>query len=122
MSEPVVTFKKAPRRPNQSRKRSASPVSEDPGPSTQATSSVIRPTKKSILNPLVQGTKRRRDPNEQLEDGEGGLDDFDYKADEGLTQKGDAFATRSTDYDLESMEPGRPARVKLNEVSLLTCL
>jgi len=119
MSEPVVTFKKAPRRPNQSRKRSASPVSEDPGPSSQATSSVIRPTKKSILNPLVQGTKRRRDPNEQLEDGEGdgGLDDFDYKADEGLTSKGDAFATRSTDYDLESMEPGRPARVKLNEVS-----
>jgi RING finger protein 113A len=122
MSTPFVTFKKAPRRPNQSRKRSASPISEDPGPSTSsgagaATSSVIIPTKKSIVNPLVQGTKRRRDLNEQSEDG-AGLDDFDYKADEGLTQKGDAFATRSTDYDLETSEGGRPAaKVKLNEVS-----
>lgn len=120
MSAPVVTFKKAPRRPNQSRKRSASPTSDEAGPSNPsgATSSVVRPTKKSVLNPLVQGTKRRRDPNEQLEDG-AGLDDFDYKADEGLTQKGDVFATRSTDYDLETAEGGRPAtqKVKLNEVS-----
>jgi RING finger protein 113A len=66
----------------------------------------------------VQGTKRRRDPNELAEDGEGtAYDDFDYKADEGLTQKGDVFATRSTDYDLETAEGGRPAtKVKLNEV------
>jgi RING finger protein 113A len=121
MSAPVVTFKKAPRRPNQSRKRSASPTSDEAGPSNPsaaATSSVIRPTKKSILNPLVQRTKRRRDPNELQEDG-AGLDDFDYKADEGLTAKGDAFATRSTDYDLETAEGGRPTtqKVKLNEVS-----
>lgn len=116
MIPPVVTFKKAPRRPNQSRKRSASPTSEDPGPSS-STSSVVRPTKKSIANPLVQGTKRRRDPNELLDEEAAGYDDFDYKADEGLTQKGDEFATRSTDYDLETAEGGRPAaKIKLNEV------
>lgn len=117
MSAPVVTFKKAPRRPNQSRKRSSSPAADEAGPST-STSSVVRPTKKSIINPLVQGTKRRRDVNAD-EDG-AGLDEFDYKADEGLTQKGDAFVTRSADYDLETVEGGKSAgdkRVKLNEVS-----
>lgn len=120
MSAPVVTFKKAPRRPNQSRKRSASPAAEDEaGPSTSAsTSTVVRPTKKSILNPLVQGTKRRRDPNEDTNGA--GLDDFDYKADEGLLSKGDAFATRSTEYDLENADGGKAdqgRRIKLNEVS-----
>lgn len=119
MSAPVVTFKKAPRRPNQSRKRSTSPVAEEAGPSTSASAStVVRPTKKSILNPLVQGSKRRRDLNE--ESNGTGLDDFDYKADDAGMQKGDKFATRSSDFDLENAEGGRDMtekRVKLNEVS-----
>lgn len=118
MSAPVVTFKKAPRRPNQSRKRSTSPAVDEPGPSTStAASTVVRPTKKSILNPLVQGSKRRRDLNE--ESSGTGLDDFDYKADDAGMQKGDKFATRSSDFDLENAEGGRPVeekRVKLNEV------
>jgi RING finger protein 113A len=117
MSAPVVTFKKAPRRPNQSRKRSTSPSNDEPGPST-AVPSVVRPTKKSIVNPLVQGTKRRRDLNE--ENSVAGLDDFDYKADEGVLQKGDVFATRSADFDIENADGGKPVndkKVKLNEVS-----
>lgn len=119
MSAPVVTFKKAPRRPNQSRKRSTSPAVDEPGPSAaSSSSSVVRPTKKSIVNPLVQGTKRRRDLNE--ESNGAGLDDFDYKADEGVLQKGDIFATRSADFDIENADGGKPVndkKVKLNEVS-----
>jgi hypothetical protein len=122
---PIVAFKKGPRRPvTSSRKRSASPsssaaaaVSADPSSSTSIapSSSVIRPTKKAFANPLIQGSKRRRDPNESAEDG-GGLDELDYKADDAGLVKGDAFATRSTDYDLESLEKS-DKRVRLNEVS-----
>ena len=111
---PVVAFKKGPsRRPQQSRKRSTPPPDiETPG---ESSSSVVRPQKKSLVNPLVQGTKRRRDIND--DEGVGGLDEFDYKADEGLTSKTDSFATRSADYDLEA---GGSAsidgkKVKLNE-------
>jgi RING finger protein 113A len=74
---------------------------------------VIRPSRRSLANPLVQGTKRRRDINEETAGG--GLDELDYKADEGLTAKGDVFATRSTDWDLES-EPLKEKKVRLNEV------
>ena len=118
---PVVTFKKGPsRRPQQSRRRSTSPSAYEPsseaGPST---STVIRPTKKNISNPLVQGTKRRRDLNE--DDFAGGLDELDYKADEGLSSsRGDVYATRDTDYDL-GIEAGGEVKVegkkiRLNEV------
>ena len=123
---PIVTFKKPPRRPQASRKRSTSPSS-----STQETAStsasatpVIRPAKKSLVNPLIQGTKRRRDP---AEENGGGLDEMDYRADEGLIGgRGDVYATRSTDYDLDDAsrgggdDGGRRAlgekKVRLNEV------
>lgn len=101
MSAPVVAFKKGPsRRPQQSRKRSTPPPEDtdlpsDPTPS----SSVVRPTKKSLVNPLVQGTKRRRDIDDATT---GGLDEFDYKADESLINRADDYATRSTDYDIEA--------------------
>ncbi|KAK4684753.1 hypothetical protein P7C73_g5414, partial [Tremellales sp. Uapishka_1] len=115
MAPPVVIFKKGPRaRPQQSRKRSASPT--DPS-SSSASSSVIRPEKKSLLNPLIQGTKRRRDAAEEIG---GGLDELDYKADSGSLQKGDELATRSTDWDLELEGGGKGEiggkKVKLNEV------
>ena len=124
---PVVTFKKGPsRRPQQSRRRSASPPSEslDPdqpeaGPST---SSVVRPSKRNVANPLVQGTKRRRELNADGEEADAGLDDFDYKAEEGLSGgKGDVYATRSTDWDLEAGGETRieGKKIKLNEVGLL---
>lgn len=111
MSAPLVAFKKAPRRPTASRRRSTSPSADPdaPGPST----SVVRPTKKSLINPLIQGTKRRRDPEDQASVG-GGLDELDYRADEALTTKGDAYATRSNDWDLESA-PEPEKRVRLNE-------
>ncbi|KAK1922066.1 hypothetical protein DB88DRAFT_506234 [Papiliotrema laurentii] len=112
---PVVTFKKGPsRRPQQSRKRTPPP--EDDAPSDPSSSSVVRPQKKSLANPLVQGTKRRRDLDDP--DAVGGLDEFDYKADEGvLADRADTFATRSADYDLEAggstSVDGK--RVRLNE-------
>ena len=116
-SVPVVAFKKGPsRRPKQTRKRSTPPPDDasilDP---SQPSSSVVRPEKKSLVNPLVQGTKRRRDLND--DDAPGGLDEFDYKADESLTSRADSYATRSADYDLEA---GGSAsidgkKVKLNE-------
>lgn len=124
---PIVAFKKGPRRPvTSSRKRSASPPSSSTplpnDPSSSSSSSVIRPTKKSLANPLIQGTKRRRDPNELGgTEGEGGLDELDYKADDAGLTKGDVYATRSTDYDLESLEKNEK-RVKLNEVSVVDSL
>jgi RING finger protein 113A len=97
--EPVVMFKKGPsRRPAQSRKRSTSPSTTTPSDPSSSTS-VVRPTKKSLINPLVQGTKRRRDA--ENDDTGGGLDDLDYKADLGLTSKQDNLATRDADWDLQ---------------------
>ncbi|TXT11117.1 hypothetical protein VHUM_01868 [Vanrija humicola] len=111
---PVVTFKKGPRsRPNQSRRREATPPADDNASpaATDSDSAVVRPTKKSILNPLVQGTKRRRGPGEELG---GGLDESEFKADGGgITQ--DEFATRSADWDLEGVEKKEEKRIKLNE-------
>jgi RING finger protein 113A len=78
----------------------------------------VRPTKKSILNPLVQGTKRRREFGEEDENG-GGLDDTDYKADESLIGgRGDQYATRSTEYDLETDGSVKVdgKKIRLNEV------
>ncbi|KAL1409983.1 RNA-splicing factor [Vanrija albida] len=109
---PTVMFKKGPRsRPNQSRRREATPPADDASPAaTDSDSAVVRPTKKSILNPLVQGTKRRRAPGEEV----GGLDEFDFKADGGgITQ--DEYATRSADWDLEGVEKKEDKRIKLNE-------
>ncbi|WVR07829.1 pre-mRNA-splicing factor CWC24 [Kwoniella sp. DSM 27419] len=110
---PLVQFKKGPsRRPVQSRKRSASPVA-----SSEASSSttVVRPERKSLANPLVQGTKRRRELNEG--DVGGGLDELDYKADAGLASHADDFATRASDWDLEQLggDPLKEKKVKLNE-------
>jgi len=116
MSAPVVAFKKGPsRRPQQSRRRETPPAEDEPTTS-EPSSSVIRPTKKSLVNPLVQGTKRRRD----LDDPDaltGGLDEFDYKADEGLISRADELATRSADYDLESGGSTQidGKKIKLNE-------
>lgn len=110
-----VLFKKGPRsRPNQSRrKRSATPPDEDAGGET----SVVRPNKTSIANPLVQGTKRRRGDAAEA----GGLDEFEYKADEGGI-KGDEFATRSTNWDIEGLEPHevKDKRVRVNEDGEIT--
>ena len=125
---PVVAFKKGPsRRPQQSRRRSNSPPTTitDSLPSSEAgpsTSSVVRPTKNLLANPLVQGTKRRREFNADGEDDDGagyGLDDFDYKAEEGVSKKGDVYATRSSDWDLEAGGETKidGKKIKLNEVS-----
>jgi len=126
---PIVTFKKAPRRPQASRKRSTSPSLSSPNIASSSTSesNVIRPTKKSLVNPLIQGTKRRRDPTEE----NAGLDEMEYRADEGLIGgRADVYATRSTDYDLDSGvaldEAGRrelgEKKVRLNEVCHLPLL
>lgn len=124
-SAPVVTFKKGPsRRPAQSRQRRRSPSPLDPVAEASASasgSSVIRPEKKSLANPLVQGTKRRRTNanNEEGEDGVGGgLDEFDYAAEGGLTRKGDELATRANDWDLEDDDGQgkRDKKVRLDEV------
>ncbi|EIW71812.1 hypothetical protein TREMEDRAFT_43066 [Tremella mesenterica DSM 1558] len=97
MSAPLVTFKRPPRRPQTSRQRSPSPSSSSiPGPSSQPT--VIRPIKKNLVNPLVQGTKRRRDTEETG----GGLEELDYQAEENLKGSGDRYATRDSDWDLEN--------------------
>lgn len=124
-SAPVVTFKKGPsRRPAQSRQRRRSPSPFDPVAEASASasgSSVIRPEKKSLANPLVQGTKRRRTNanNEEGEDGVGGgLDEFDYAAEGGLTRKGDELATRANDWDLEDedRQGKKDKKVRLDEV------
>ena len=112
-SAPLVAFKKPSRRPQVSRRRSTSPVHI-----SASESSVIRPTKKSLANPLIQGTKRRRGVGEETG---GGLDELDYRADEGMMGgKGDVYATRSTDYDLDEGEKRGlgEKKIKLNEVGL----
>ena len=107
---PLVAFKKPPRsRPVQSRRRSTSPsaVPFDPSSST----SVVRPERKSLANPLIQGNKRRRDESDSAP----ALDDDDFRADSTFNP-GDTYATRSTDYDLESAPPPPPAqKVRLND-------
>lgn len=112
---PVVAFKKGPsRRPQQSRKRSTPPPEVESITDPSSSTSVVRPTKKSLVNPLVQGTKRRRDLDDSTTNG---LDEFDYKADESLINRADSFATRSTDYDLEAggVAHIEGKKVKLNE-------
>ncbi|WRT70380.1 uncharacterized protein IL334_007378 [Kwoniella shivajii] len=118
MSAPLVQFKKGPsRRPVQSRKRSPSPIAESDLPSSSTATTVIRPDKKSIANPLVQGTKRRRDINEDPVDG--GLEDLEYRADEGMTRRADELVTRSNDWDLEAGDGDgdvlKEKKIKLNE-------
>ncbi|KAK6909588.1 pre-mRNA-splicing factor CWC24 [Kwoniella mangroviensis CBS 10435] len=116
MASPLVQFKKGPsRRPVQSRKRSASPTADSSLPSSST--SVVRPEKKNISNPLVQGTKRRRDVNGENHDEGLGLDDLDYRADEGLTRRADELATRANDWDLEQDggEVLKEKKLKLNE-------
>ena len=123
---PVVTFKKPPRRPQASRKRSTSPSSNPQNVPSSSTfeSHVVRPTKKSLVNPLIQGTKRRRDITDE---NVAGLDELDYRADEGLIGgRGDQYATRSSDYDLDRDGGGvgdeegsrglAEKKVRLNEV------
>ncbi|WVQ84869.1 pre-mRNA-splicing factor CWC24 [Cryptococcus sp. DSM 104549] len=115
MSAPVVAFKKGPsRRPANTRKRSATPPSTSATPDA-STSTVVRPEKKNLANPLVQGTKRRRDLT--ADDATGGLDDYDYKADEAVTSRGDELATRASDWDLEGENGVKDTgkKVKLNE-------
>ncbi|WVF73166.1 pre-mRNA-splicing factor CWC24 [Kwoniella sp. CBS 6097] len=122
MSAPLVQFKKGPsRRPVQSRKRSPSPNLESSAEASSSTT-VVRPERKNIANPLVQGSKRRReakDDDEETADGVGdGLGDLDYRADAGLTRKADEFATRDSNWDLEEVgaaDSGKDKRVKLNE-------
>ncbi|KAL7418341.1 RNA-splicing factor [Cryptotrichosporon argae] len=111
---PTVVFKKAPRRPQASRKRSASPPSvatPDVGPS-----SVVRPNLKSGYNPLVQGSKRRRDAADGEDaDGDASADDLSaFRADEGGLRRADELATRSADWDLEGAEKA-DKKIRLNE-------
>ncbi|BEI80291.1 hypothetical protein CcaverHIS002_0108200 [Cutaneotrichosporon cavernicola] len=97
-AKPVVMFKKAGRtRPQKSsRKRSASPTAaEEPAAET----TVVRPKSRSIANPLVQGSKRRRTEGEI-----GGLDEYDYDADDAGITRADELATRDSNWDLESLE------------------
>ncbi|ORY28130.1 hypothetical protein BCR39DRAFT_535567 [Naematelia encephala] len=114
---PVVAFKKGPsRRPAQTRKRSSSPQEVTASEPSTSDATVVRPTKKSLANPLVQGSKRRREINDENALG-GGLDELDYKADGGLIRAGDEFATRANDWDLEN-EDGqveKKQKIKLNE-------
>ncbi|WVR00340.1 pre-mRNA-splicing factor CWC24 [Kwoniella sp. CBS 9459] len=120
MSAPLVQFKKGPsRRPVQSRKRSPSPISSPAEASSSTSTNIVRPERKNIANPLVQGSKRRRDANNENESEEAngeGLADLDYRADAGLTRKGDEFATRASDWDLEQAgDASKDKRIKLNE-------
>lgn len=110
-------FKKGPRsRPNQSRKRSATPPVDDEGSAAaEEATAIVRPNKKSIANPLVQGSKRRRGENEGSGAG-GGLDEFDYKADEGAMSRADDFATRDANWDLQGVEKkDEHKRIKIDE-------
>ncbi|BEJ11373.1 hypothetical protein CspHIS471_0107950 [Cutaneotrichosporon sp. HIS471] len=96
-AKPIVMFKKAGRtRPQKSsRKRSASPTAEEPAAET----TVVRPKSRSIANPLVQGSKRRRTEGEV-----GGLDEYDYDADDAGITRADELATRDSNWDLETLE------------------
>lgn len=104
-TKPVVMFKKGPRsRPNQSRKRSATPPAAADGgdgvPTEEATA-IVRPNKTSIANPLVQGSKRRRGDNDAVTaTSTGGLEEFGYQADDSGLSRADEFATRSSNWDL----------------------
>lgn len=127
MSAPVVMFKRGPKRPVSTRKRSVSPTTDAPPPSSAAgpSSTVIRPTKKSLANPLVQGSKRRRDLSST--DGDvngGGLEDLDYTASDTLTFKGDQYATRGNDHDTdiygEITHTSEKKRLRLTEDGDLT--
>ena len=54
-----------------------------------------------------------------MEENGGGLDELDYRADEGLIGgKGDVYATRSTDYDIDEEEKRAlgEKKIRLNEV------
>jgi RING finger protein 113A len=46
------------------------------------------------------------------------LDELDYKADEGMTKRGDVYATRDTDWDLEMGGEAKieGKKIRLNEV------
>lgn len=71
-----------------------------------------------MLNPLVQGSKRRRDLGD---DANAGLEEMDYRADEGLSARGDAYATRASDWDMEGQADkaaGQEKKIRLNEASL----
>ena len=105
MSAPVVTFKKGPKRPVTSRRRSPSPSATAPADPAApiGESSVVRPTKKSFDNPRVQGSKRRRDfTADDADVPAGGLEDLDYSATDTLTFKGDQYAFRGNDHDTET--------------------
>ncbi|WVQ72990.1 pre-mRNA-splicing factor CWC24 [Cryptococcus sp. DSM 104548] len=114
---PNVLFKKGPsRRPAQSR-RQRSPTPPDTATPEAEASSVVRTQTKSIANPLVQGTKRRRDVHagDEIADDENGLDEFGYRADEGLTKRADELVTRANDWDLENDQGVKEKKVRLNE-------
>lgn len=125
---PLVTFKKPSRRPlPQTRKRSISPpppplsISSSSTPSNQAESStstsVIRPTKKSLLNPLIQGTAKRRRPEDT---NGGGLAELEYRANEDglINGGGDVYATKTNEDYAEVSVGDEEARkrIKVNEV------
>jgi RING finger protein 113A len=102
------TFKRKSR-PQSSRKRTPSP---DDTPS----SSVIKPTQRTTLNPLLQGTKRIREARKRERDA-----DEQFKADESFTAGGDELVTRSAEWDLTGdakagdTEGGRIKRPRLDE-------
>ncbi|KAK8853087.1 pre-mRNA-splicing factor CWC24 [Kwoniella newhampshirensis] len=118
-STPLVQFRKGPsRRPVQSRKRTPSPVTDDlPVASSSSGTSVVRPEKRSLANPLVQGTKRRRGDAAANDELGGGLDELDYKADASGITRADEFATRANDWDLEGQDDGalKEKKIRLNE-------
>jgi RING finger protein 113A len=88
-STPTVPFTfKRKSRPQSSRKRTPSP---DDVPS----SSVIKPTQRTALNPLLQGTKRIREARKRERD-----EDEQFKADESFLKGGDELVTRANDWDL----------------------
>jgi len=63
-SAPIVPFFKKKARPTNARKRDASPTSASTGAagpsSSEPTSEVIVPVRKTAANPLIQGTKKRK--------------------------------------------------------------
>ncbi|KDQ07171.1 hypothetical protein BOTBODRAFT_39005 [Botryobasidium botryosum FD-172 SS1] len=54
-SAPIVPFIRKKSRPTNSRKRSPTPPASS---ATDATSQVVQPSRKTVANPLIQGTKR----------------------------------------------------------------
>jgi RING finger protein 113A len=99
------TFKRKSR-PQSSRKRTPSP---DEAPS----SSVVKPTQRTTLNPLLQGTKRIREARKRERDA-----DEQFKADESFTVGGDELVTRSAEWDLTGDtkdDSGRIKRPRLDE-------